>query len=110
MMATLYIEPRHESGDILRLVQAAIESEVAKLELALKMAAKRLTPFEEKYGATSEHFLATMTAEDLDGKDDEYVHWAGEYKLMQRLQDKLRKLQEISYDDSDLLHADQKDH
>jgi hypothetical protein len=51
-----------------------------------------------------------MTAEDLDGKDDEYVHWAGEYKLMQRLQDKLRKLQEISYDDSNLLHADQKDH
>src|SRR5215468_3304846 len=26
----------------------------------------------------------------LEGKDDEYVHWAGEYKLMQRLQDKLR--------------------
>jgi hypothetical protein len=49
MMATLYIEPIHESGEILRLVQSAIESEVAKLELALKMAVKRLAPFEEKY-------------------------------------------------------------
>src|SRR5262245_33561555 len=39
---------------------------------------------------TSEHFIVEMTAEDLEGKDDEYVHWAGEYKLMQRLQDKLR--------------------
>ena len=64
-MVTLYIEPIHESGEILRLVQSAIESEVAKLELALKMAVKRLAPFEEKYGVTSEYFLATMTAEDL---------------------------------------------
>jgi hypothetical protein len=110
MMATLYIEPIQESGEILRLVRAAIESEVAKLELALMMAAKRLTPFEEKYGVTSEYFLTAMTAEDLEGEDDEYVHWAGEYKLMQRLQDKLRKLQEISYHDPNLLHADQKDH
>ena len=109
-MATLYIEPIHESREILRLVQSAIESEVVKLELALKMAVKRLAPFEEKYGVTSEHFLMTMTAEDLEGKDDEYVHWAGEYKLMQRLQDKLRKLQEISYHDPSLLHADQKGH
>jgi hypothetical protein len=54
--------------------------------------------------------IAEMTAEDLEGKDDEYVHWAGEYKLTQRLQDKLRKLQEISYHDPNLLHADQKDH
>jgi hypothetical protein len=45
-----------------------------------------------------------MTAEDLEGKDQEYVHWAGEYKLMQRLQEKLQKLQAIDYDDSNLLH------
>jgi hypothetical protein len=53
MMATLYIEPIHESGEILRLVRSAIESEVAKLELALQMAVKRLVPFEEKYGVTT---------------------------------------------------------
>jgi hypothetical protein len=110
MMATLYVEPIHESGEILRLVRSAIESEVAKLELALKIAVQRLAPFEEKYGVTSEYFMAEMTAEDLEGKDDEYVHWAGEYKLVQRLQDKLRKLQEIRYHDPDLLHRDQKDH
>jgi hypothetical protein len=110
MMATLYIEPIHESGETLRLVRAAIESEMAKLDLALKRAVQRLAPFEEKYGVTSEYFIAAMTAEDLEGKDDEYVHWAGEYRLMQRLQDKLRKLQEISYHDPELLHTDQKDH
>jgi len=39
-----------------------------------------------------------MAAEDLEGGDDEYVRWAGEYKLIQRLQEKLLKLQEISYE------------
>jgi hypothetical protein len=109
-MATLYIEPVGESGETLRLVRSAIENEVTKLKLALQMAAKRLALFEEKYGVTSEYFIAAMTAEDLEGKDDEYVHWAGEHKLMQRLQNKLQKLQEISYHDPNLLHADQKDH
>jgi hypothetical protein len=71
-MTTLYIEPIHESGEILQLVRSAIESEVAKLELALKMAVKRLAPFEEKYGVTSEYFLAAMTAEDLEGKDADF--------------------------------------
>lgn len=106
IMTTLYVEPVQDSGEILRLVQVAIESEIAKLELALKMAEKRLIPFEQKYKVTSDHFIAKMSAEDLDGHDEEYVRWAGEYKLMQRLQEKLQKLQEINYDDSSLLHAD----
>ncbi len=109
-MATLYIDPQQESGEILHLVRSAIESEVAKLELALQMAVKRLASFEEKYGVASAHFMAQMAAEDLEGKDDEYVHWAGEYQLMQRLQDKLRKLREISYHDPNLLCSDQTDH
>ena len=56
IMTTLYIEPIHESGEILQLVRSAIESEVAKLELALRMAVKRLAPFEEKYGVTVGEF------------------------------------------------------
>ena len=65
-MATIYIEPIQESGEVLQLVRSAIESEIAKLELALKMAMKRLTIFEEKYGVSLEHFIAEMTVEDLE--------------------------------------------
>lgn len=108
-MARLYIEPTQEAEEILPLVRSAIESEVAKLKLALEMAVKRLVPFEEKYGVTSDYFITEMTAEDLAGLDEEYVQWAGEYKLMQQLQEKLRKLQEISYHDPNLLRANQKD-
>jgi len=97
MMSTIYIEPTQNASEVLYLIQSAIESEITRLELALKMARERLAPFERKYGVTSEHFVSEMAVEDLEGGDDEYVRWAGEYKLMQRLQQKLRQLQEISY-------------
>jgi hypothetical protein len=98
-MSTLYIEPVQETGELLRLVRSAIDSEIAKLELSLKMARKRLAAFEQQYGVSSDHFMTEMTAEDLNGGDEEYIHWAGEYKLMQRLQEKLYKLQTINYHD-----------
>ena len=99
-MSTIYIEPAQKTNEVLYLVQSAIESEITRLELALKLARERLAPFEQKYGVTSEYFIAEMAAEDLAGGDDEYVRWAGEYKLTQRLQEKLQKLHEITYGDS----------
>lgn len=100
---TISIEPAQDAGEVLCLVQSAIQGEIRNLELALNLARKRLKPFEEKYGVNSAHFIIEMTAEDLENGDDEYVSWAGEYKLMQRLQAKLRKLKEIGYNDSKLL-------
>jgi len=74
-----------------------IESQIARLELGLQLARKRLVPFEQKYGVTSEHFISEMAAEDLEGGDDEYVRWAGEYGLMQRLQERLQELAETRH-------------
>ena len=111
MMSTIYIEsPAPDRVAVLSLVQSAINSEIARFELALKRAKQRLTPFEQKYGVTSEYFIDEMTAEDLEGGDEEYVNWAGEYKLMQRLQEKLQQLQRIDYGDSSLLRANQSAH
>lgn len=98
-MSTIYIEPVQTANEVRYLIQSAIGGEIAKLELALQMARRRLAPFEQKYGATSEYFITEMVAEDLEGGDNEYVRWAGEYKLMQRLQEKLWQLREIRYRD-----------
>ncbi len=84
-------------SDVRDLVQTAIQEQVVKLELGMAMARRRLAPFEDKYGVTSEHFISEMAAEDLEGGDIEYVRWAGEYHLMQRLRDKLGRLQGIEY-------------
>jgi len=101
-MSTLYLEPAQRTKDLLPLVRSAIDGETTRLELALKLAVQRLMPFERKYGVSSEHFIATMAAEDLAGGDDEYVQWAGEYKLMQRLEEKLARFREIEYGAPDL--------
>lgn len=104
-MSTIYVEPAQDANEVLSLVRSAIEGEVKRLELALVLAEERLVPFEQKYGVASEYFISNMAAEDLDGGDDEYIHWAGEYKLRQKLQEKLKKLQEISYGDPELLRS-----
>ncbi len=103
-MTKISIESARKTVDVLPLIRSAVDSEIARLKLALNMAVKRLLPFEEKYGVTSEYFISEMAAEDLEGKDEEYIRWAGEYRLMQRLQEKLEKLQEVDYDDSGILH------
>jgi hypothetical protein len=96
-MATIYVESSREAKEVLGLVRTAVDNEIAKLELALKLAMKRLVPFEQKYGVTSDYFITEMAAEDLEDTENEYVRWAGEYKLMQRLQKKLQLLREINY-------------
>ena len=96
-MITVHIEAAQQAKQAIQLVQSAVAAEVARLELAVQMAQQRLAPFERKYDVTSEQFCTEMAAEDLDGGDDEYVRWAGEYKLLQRLQDKLTQLKEIAY-------------
>ncbi len=105
-MSTLYIESRQETTPVYYLVRTAIDSEIKRLELALTLAYKRLESFEQKYGVTSTFFIEEMAAEDLEDHDDEYVQWTGEYELMQRLQQKLRQLQEIQYGDTRLLRTD----
>lgn len=102
-MSTLYVQPVDRAKQLLPLVRAAVNGEIVRLELALKLARERLLPFERKYGVTSEHFIEHMAAEDLQGGDDEYVQWAGEYHLMRRLEEKLERLQEVEYSDTEVL-------
>ena len=75
-----------------------VESQIAELESALMLVDTRLRPFEQKYGVTSDYFIAEMTAEDLTGGDDEYIHWVGEYQLRRKLQEKLNALMADQYE------------
>ncbi len=85
------------SRSVLNLVHTAVDAEIQRLALGLSLAEKRLAVFEEKYHVSSEIFIETFASEDLEGGDDEYVEWAGEYRLRVRLQEHLRQLQEVEY-------------
>jgi hypothetical protein len=99
-MSVIYIEANGEVAQVRHLVESAVHGEIARLELALQLAQRRLQPFEEKYGVSSDYFISEMAAEDMSEGDDEYVRWAGEYRLMERLQEKLQRLSEVEFSDS----------
>ena len=67
----------------------ALETETLRLKYSMKLAKRRLSKFEKKYRVTSKEFIKEWSAEDLEGKDLEYVEWAGEYNLSKRLNERL---------------------
>ncbi len=97
MSAVLSIRNNENAGNILHLVHNTINAEINRLNLAIQLAKQRLVTYEIKYQVSSEYFIAFMTANDLTGGDDEYICWAGEFKLYQKLLAKQRTLQDIDY-------------
>jgi len=75
----------------------ALETESFRLKQSIKLAKKRLSKFEKKYSVSSANFINDLSSEDLEGKDLEYVEWAGEYKLSLRLNERLAALKSIKY-------------
>ncbi len=95
MSAVLSIRNNENAGNILHLVHNTINVEINRLNLAIQLAKQRLAAYEIKYQVSSEYFIAFMTANDLTGGDDEYICWAGEFKLYQKLLAKQKTLQDI---------------
>ena len=81
----------------LELIRSAIAAEASRLELGLKATERHLKAFEERYQVTSEEFLSNFAAEDLAGGDAEYVAWAGELEIRERIVAQLESLKSINY-------------
>ena len=80
-----------------RFLVEALETETSRLKYSIKLAERRLSKFEKKYRVTSRKFINEWSAEDLAGKDLEYVEWAGEYNLAMRLNERLDALKSIKH-------------
>lgn len=77
------------------VLKEALETEALRLKYSLNLAKKKLKKFEIKYNVSSEKFINEWSAEDLKGKDLEYVEWAGEYQLFSRINERLVVLNSI---------------
>ncbi|MGB9496735.1 MAG: hypothetical protein ACKVE3_02535 [Dissulfuribacterales bacterium] len=55
------------------ILREAMKTEELRIKYALDVAQKKLAEFEKKYGVSSETFINEWAAEDLDGRDTEYV-------------------------------------
>ena len=93
MSAVLTIHNNENAINILHLVHSTIDAEVHRLQLAIALEKQKLIVYESKYQVSSDYFIESMTAEDLAGGDDEYICWAGEFKLYQKLLAKQKTLQ-----------------
>jgi hypothetical protein len=82
----------------LDLIRSAIIAEVSRLKLGLGATNRHIHSFEERYGVTSEIFLREFTSESLVGGDQEYVVWAGELKIYERIAAQLDTLRDVQYD------------
>lgn len=80
-----------------QILSEALEIEGLRLKYSLQNAKKRLAKFEKKYQISSEKFIIEWSAEDLKGKDLEYIEWAGEYHLSKKLDERLNALNSISH-------------
>ncbi|MBC8230189.1 hypothetical protein H8E77_11630 [bacterium] len=96
-MTRIYTETTEQPQEIIELLKSAMNSKIARIQLSIDMTQQKLSAFEKKYNVSSEHFLKKMASEDLDGGDTEYVEWAGEYQILQRLEKQLKQLQGIEY-------------
>ena len=76
-----------------QVVMHALESYKDRLRSSIDRTNRLLDGFEKTYGVSTAHFLAHMAAEDLAGGDLEYVQWAGEAQLLNRLQAELKELE-----------------
>jgi hypothetical protein len=88
------ISDREDAADV---IKSAISAEIKRLEVGLNRTNKEIRKFEEEYGIPSEIFLKGSTAEDLRDGDDEYIRWAGELKIKDRILEDLKKLKDIEY-------------
>lgn len=86
-----------EPEKALVMLKDAISKKIAILDITREKFRKRLDKFEQKYNITSEQFINEWAAEDLEGKDMEYVEWAGEYHLYLHVEEDLNILKSLEY-------------
>ena len=95
MSTQMVIELKNEKDA--HSIHSAIETYKARLQASIRRTRRRLLEFEQRYGISTNHFLQTMTAEDLPGGDIEYVTWAGEARLLDGLENELAELEHVHY-------------
>lgn len=78
------------------LVEAALASELRLVEAGIQRTEQRLKEFETKYQLSTEDFIYRFENDELE-EDLELAEWVGEYRLLERLQEKAETLRGIEF-------------
>ena len=92
------VQIKSDTGnDTMDIIKTAIGAELKRLELGLQRTERQIEKFEDEYKISSEIFLSKFTAEDMKNGDPEYIAWAGELKIKERILADINGLKEIQY-------------
>jgi len=81
-------------GQLKPLVEAAINNELRLLEAGMNRTRQRLKEFGIRFGLTSEEFIRRYGKGEME-ESLEFAEWIGEYRLLERFQEKVETLREI---------------
>ncbi|HCC69209.1 MAG TPA: hypothetical protein DEP99_04910 [Nitrospiraceae bacterium] len=95
-MTTIQIKSDLDN-ETMDIIKTAIDAELRRLELGLQKTERQIAKFEDEYKISSEIFLSKFTAEDMKNGDPEYIAWAGELKIRERILTDINRLKEIQY-------------
>jgi hypothetical protein len=95
-MTIVHIKSDSNSNAI-DIIKTAIDAELNRLELGLQKTERQIANFENEYKISSDTFLKQFTAENMKNNDPEYIAWAGELKIKERILKDISRLKEIQY-------------
>jgi len=78
------------------LVEAALHNEVCLLEAGLRQTQHRLHQFEEQYAMATDEFIKKQADNGIQ-ETLETIEWLGEYRMVQRIQEKIDALKGIQF-------------
>ena len=76
------------------IIKSALEREKKVISSSIEISRKKLEDFEKKYQLPTIDFFAKYQKGEM-GDEADMIDWAGEYKMLLKLEDDLRKLEEI---------------
>lgn len=84
------------SSSLKPLVEAALTNELRLLQAGVQRSEQRLQQFEAKFQLSTADFLYRFEADEFE-ETLELTEWVGEYRLLQKLKEKIEILQGIQF-------------
>lgn len=94
-MAELILVSQHEH-QLRSLVETALQNEKRLLEAAIRRTQRRLQEFEARYNLPSAELARRFEQDEME-ETVELAEWIGQYRLLQRLQEKTAILAEVRF-------------
>lgn len=78
------------------LIESAIANQLRVLAVGMRQAQHRIHAFEEQFGMTTADFVRRYANNEISETLDT-IDWLGEYRMAQRIQEKIDTLKEIRF-------------